>query len=349
MFLKRLRGMFSNDLSIDLGTANTLIYVRGQGIVLNEPSVVAVRMDRGPGGPQTVAAVGVEAKRMLGRTPGNIRTVRPLKDGVIADFTMTEAMLQHFIKKVHSARLLRPSPRVLVCVPCTSTQVERRAIKESAERAGAREVFLIEEPVAAAIGAGIPIHEARGSMVLDIGGGTSEVAVLSLNGSVYSNSVRIGGDHMDESIINYARRTYGTLIGESTAERIKVEIGCAWPQDGTLEIEVSGRNLAEGVPKMIKLNSNEILEALSEAITGIVTAVKTALEQTPPELCADVAETGIVLTGGGALLRGLDRVLSEETGLPVIISDDPLTCVARGGGRALELMDEQRGDFFSPA
>ncbi|MCG8463941.1 MAG: rod shape-determining protein [Xanthomonadales bacterium] len=349
MPLKSLRGMFSNDLSIDLGTANTLIYVRGQGIVLNEPSVVAVRMDRGPGGPQTVAAVGMEAKQMLGRTPGNIRTVRPLKDGVIADFTMTEAMLQHFIKKVHSARLLRPSPRVLVCVPCTSTQVERRAIKESAERAGAREVFIIEEPVAAAIGAGIPIHEARGSMVLDIGGGTSEVAVLSLNGSVYSNSVRIGGDHMDEAIINYARRTYGTLIGESTAERIKMEIGCAWRLDDTLEIEVSGRNLAEGVPKMIRMNSNEVLEALGEAITGIMTAVKTALEQTPPELCADVAETGIVLTGGGALLRGLDRLLSEETGLPVIIAEDPLTCVARGGGRALELMDEHRGDFFSPA
>jgi len=349
MPLKSLRGMFSNDLSIDLGTANTLIYVRGQGIVLNEPSVVAVRMDRGPGGPQTVAAVGMEAKQMLGRTPGNIRTVRPLKDGVLADFTMTEAMLQHFIKKVHSARLLRPSPRVLVCVPCTSTQVERRAIKESAERAGAREVFIIEEPVAAAIGAGIPIHEARGSMVLDIGGGTSEVAVLSLNGSVYSNSVRIGGDHMDEAIINYARRTYGTLIGESTAERIKMEIGCAWRLDDTLEIEVSGRNLAEGVPKMIRMNSNEVLEALGEAITGIMTAVKTALEQTPPELCADVAETGIVLTGGGALLRGLDRLLSEETGLPVIIAEDPLTCVARGGGRALELMDEHRGDFFSPA
>ena len=349
MPLKSLRGMFSNDLSIDLGTANTLIYVRGQGIVLNEPSVVAVRMDRGPGGPQTVAAVGMEAKQMLGRTPGNIRTVRPLKDGVIADFTMTEAMLQHFIKKVHSARLLRPSPRVLVCVPCTSTQVERRAIKDSAERAGAREVFIIEEPVAAAIGAGIPIHEARGSMVLDIGGGTSEVAVLSLNGSVYSNSVRIGGDHMDEAIINYARRTYGTLIGESTAERIKMEIGCAWRLDDTLEIEVSGRNLAEGVPKMIRMNSNEVLEALGEAITGIMTAVKTALEQTPPELCADVAETGIVLTGGGALLRGLDRLLSEETGLPVIIAEDPLTCVARGGGRALELMDEHRGDFFSPA
>ncbi len=344
---KRLRGIFSNDLSIDLGTANTLIFVRGQGIVLNEPSVVAVRMERGPGGPQTVASVGAEAKRMLGRTPGNIRTTRPLKDGVIADFNMTEQMLQHFIKKVHSSRFLRPSPRVLVCVPCSSTQVERRAIRESAEGAGAREVFLIEEPMAAAIGAGIPIHEARGSMVLDIGGGTTEVAVLSLNGIVYSNSVRMGGDHFDEAIINYVRRSYGTLIGESTAERIKMEIGCAYPLEELAEMQVSGRNLAEGVPKMITLNSNEILEALSEPLSSITSAVKTALEQTPPELCADVAETGIVLTGGGALLRGLDRLLMDETGLPVIIADDPLTCVARGGGRALEMMDENRGDFFS--
>jgi rod shape-determining protein MreB and related proteins len=283
---------------------------------------------------------------MLGRTPGNIRTTRPLKDGVIADFNMTEQMLQHFIKKVHSSRFLRPSPRVLVCVPCSSTQVERRAIKESAEGAGAREVFLIEEPMAAAIGAGIPIHEARGSMVLDIGGGTTEVAVLSLNGIVYSNSVRVGGDHFDEAIINYVRRSYGTLIGESTAERIKMEIGCAFPQEAMTEIQISGRNLAEGVPKMITLNNNEVLEALTEALTSIVGAVKMALEQTPPELCADVAETGIVLTGGGALLRGLDKLLMEETGLPVIIADDPLTCVARGGGRALEMMDENRGDFF---
>ncbi len=349
MAFKWLRGLFSNDLSIDLGTANTLIFVRGEGIVLDEPSVVAVRMDRGPGGPQVVAAVGVEAKQMLGRTPGNIRTVRPLKDGVIADFTMTEAMLQHFIKKAHSSRMLRPSPRVLVCVPCSSTQVERRAIKESAEGAGARDVFLIEEPMAAAIGAGIPIHEARGSMVLDVGGGTSEVAVLSLNGIVYSNSVRLGGDHFDESIINYVRRTYGTLIGESTAERIKIEIGCAFEDREVRELEISGRNLAEGVPRMVTLNSNEVLEALSEALTGITDAVKTALEQTPPELCADVAETGIVLTGGGALLRGMDRLLMQETGLPVIIADDPLTCVARGGGKALEMMDEHRGEFFSQA
>jgi rod shape-determining protein MreB len=328
MVFKSLRGLFSNDLSIDLGTANTLIFVRGQGIVLNEPSVVAVRMDRGPGGPQHVAAVGAEAKKMLGRTPGNIRTVRPLKDGVIADFNMTEAMLQHFIRKVHTSRFLRPSPRVLVCVPCSSTQVERKAIKESAEGAGAREVFLVEEPMAAAIGAGIPVHEARGAMVLDIGGGTSEVAVISLNGLVYSNSVRVGGDQFDEAIINYVRRNYGTLIGETTAERIKINIGCAWPADESQSMEVSGRNLAEGV-------------------SSILEAVKTALEQTPPELCSDVAETGIVLTGGGALLSGVDRLIAEETGLPVFPADDPLTCVARGGGKALELMDQNNGDFFA--
>ena len=337
---KGLRGLFSNDLSIDLGTANTLIYVRGQGIVLNEPSVVAIRQDRGPGGPRSVAAVGGDAKRMLGRTPGNIVTIRPMKDGVIADFTMTEEMLKQFIKKVHRSRLFRPSPRVLVCVPCGSTQVERRAIKESAESAGARDVYLIEEPMAAAIGAGIPVHEARGSMVLDVGGGTSEVAVISLNGIVYSQSVRIGGDRFDEAIINYVRRNHGTLIGESTAERIKMEIGCAYPQSEVREMEVSGRNLAEGVPRMFTVNSNEILEALHEALSGIVSAVKSALEQTPPELGADVAERGIVLTGGGALLRDLDKLLMEETGLPVVIADDPLTCVARGGGRILELMDQ---------
>ena len=347
MVFKSLRGLFSNDLSIDLGTANTLIFVRGQGIVLNEPSVVAVRMDRGPGGPQHVAAVGTSAKQMLGRTPGNIRTVRPLKDGVIADFNMTEAMLQHFIRKVHTSRFLRPSPRVLVCVPCNSTQVERKAIKESAEGAGAREVFLVEEPMAAAIGAGIPVHEARGAMVLDIGGGTSEVAVISLNGLVYSNSVRVGGDQFDDAIVNYVRRNYGTLIGETTAERIKIKIGCAWPDEVPEQMEVSGRNLAEGVPRHITITSNEVLEAMNENLSSILAAVKTALEQTPPELCADVAETGIVLTGGGALLRGIDRLIGEETGLPVFPADDPLTCVARGGGRALELMDQNNGDFFA--
>jgi len=344
---KQLRGIFSNDLSIDLGTANTLIYVRGQGIVLNEPSVVAIRQDRGPGGPKSLAAVGVEAKRMLGRTPGNISTIRPLKDGVIADFRVTEKMLQHFIHKVHETRFFKPSPRVLVCVPCGSTQVERRAIRESASGAGAREVYLIEEPMAAAIGAGMPVDEARGSMVLDIGGGTSEVAVLSLNGIVYSSSVRIGGDRFDEAIVNYVRRNYGTLIGDATAEHIKHKIGSAFPGNEVLEIEVKGRNLSEGVPRSFTLNSNEILEALQEPLSGIVGAVKTALEQTPPELGADVAERGIVLTGGGALLRDIDRLLMEETGLPVVISDDPLTCVARGGGRALELMDEHGGDIFT--
>jgi rod shape-determining protein MreB len=344
---RSLMGMFSNDLSIDLGTANTLIYVRGQGVVLDEPSVVAIRQDRGPGGPKSIAAVGAEAKAMLGRTPGNITAIRPLKEGVIADFTVTEKMLQHFIHKVHEARFFRPSPRVLICVPCGSTQVERRAIKESAAGAGAREVYLIEEPMAAAIGAGMPVDEARGSMVLDIGGGTSEVAVISLNGIVYSSSVRIGGDRFDDAIVNYVRRNYGTLIGESTSEHIKQEIGSAYPGAEMKELEVKGRNLAQGVPRSFTLNSNEILEALQEPLAGIVGAVKTALEQTPPELGADVAERGIVLTGGGALLRDLDHLIMEETGLPVVVADDPLTCVARGGGRALELLDERGGDVFA--
>ncbi len=347
MVFKRFRGMFSNDLSIDLGTANTLIYVKDQGIVLNEPSVVAVRQDRGPGGPKSIAAVGAEAKQMIGRTPGSIVAIRPLKDGVIADFTVTEKMLQHFIHKVHETRFFRPSPRVLICVPCGSTQVERRAIKESAAGAGAREVYLIEEPMAAAIGAGMPVGEAQGSMVLDIGGGTTEVAVLSLNGIVYSASVRIGGDRFDESIINYVRRNYGTLIGESTAERIKHEIGSAYPGKEIREIEVKGRNLSEGVPRSFTLNSNEILEALQEPLSGIVSAVKTALEQTPPDLGADIAERGMVLTGGGALLRDFDRLLMEETGLPVIVAEDPLTCVARGGGGALEMIDQGGAEIFS--
>jgi rod shape-determining protein MreB len=347
MFLRRLRGLFSNDLSIDLGTANTLIYARHKGIVLNEPSVVAIRQDKGPGGAKVVAAVGEEAKEMLGRTPSNITAIRPMKDGVIADFTVTEKMLQYFIHKVHEHRVIRPSPRVLICVPCGSTQVERRAIKESAAGAGAREVFLIEEPMAAAIGAGLPVHEARGSMVIDIGGGTSEVAVISLNGIVYSGSVRIAGDRFDEAIINYVRRNFGTLIGEATAERIKKEIGSAYPGAEVREIEVKGRNLAEGVPRSFTLNSNEILEALQEALSGITDAVRKALEQTPPELGADVAERGIVLTGGGALLRDIDRLIEEETGLPVVIAEDPLTCVARGGGKALEMIDERGGEVFT--
>ena len=339
---KKLRGMFSNDLSIDLGTANTLIYVKGQGIVLDEPSVVAIRQDKGRGG-KTVAAVGHAAKQMLGRTPGNISAIRPMKDGVIADFYVTEKMLQHFIRQVHDNSVLKPSPRVLVCVPCGSTQVERRAIRESAIGAGAREVYLIEEPMAAAIGAGMPVDEPRGSMVVDIGGGTTEVAVISLSGIVYSQSARIGGDRFDEAIINYVRRNYGSLIGESTAERIKQEIGSAYPTHEVREIEVRGRNLAEGVPRSFTLNSNEILEALQEPIAGIVGAVRTALEQTPPELSSDVAELGIVLTGGGALLRNLDRLLTEETGLPVVVADDPLTCVARGGGKALEMIHRLSG------
>ena len=343
----RFRGMFSSDLSIDLGTSNTLIYVREKGIVLAEPSVVAIRQDRGVGGPKSIAAVGLEAKRMLGRTPANIVAIRPLKDGVIADFTITEKMLQHFISKVHESRFFRPSPRVLVCVPSGSTQVERRAIKESAGGAGAREVYLIEEPMAAAIGAGMPVGEASGSMVVDIGGGTTEIAVMSLNGIVYSDSVRIGGDRFDEAIISYVRRNYGTLIGDATAERIKQEIGNAYPADGVREIEVRGRNLAEGVPRSFILNSNEILETLSEPLSGIVSAVRTALEQTPPELGSDVAERGMVLTGGGALLTGIDRLLSEETGLPVIIADDPLTCVARGGGEALEMLGAHGGEIFT--
>jgi rod shape-determining protein MreB len=343
---KKICGIFSKDISIDLGTANTLIYLPGQGIVLNEPSVVAVRNDPITG-QSRVAAVGVEAKRMLGRTPGNILATRPLKDGVIADFYVTEKMLQHFINKVHENKFLKPSPRVLVCVPCGSTQVERRAIRESALGAGAREVFLLEEPMAAAMGAGLPVEEASGSMVVDIGGGTTEVAIISLNGIVYAASVRIGGDRFDEAIINYVRRNYGSLIGETTAERIKTDIGTAFPSSEVKEIEVRGRNLAEGVPRSFTLNSNEILEALQEPLAGIVGAVRAALEQAPPELASDIAERGMVLTGGGALLKDLDRLLMEETGLPVIVAEDPLTCVARGGGRALELMDVLGSDFLS--
>lgn len=343
---KRFRGLFSNDLSIDLGTANTLIYIPGQGIVLNEPSVVAIKEDK-VRGTKSIAAVGTEAKMMLGRTPGNITAIRPLKDGVIADFAVTERMLRYFIEKVHKSKLLRPSPRILICVPCGSTQVERRAIRESAAMAGAREVFLIEEPMSAAIGAGLPVDEPCGSMVLDIGGGTSEVAIISINGIVYSNSVRIGGDRFDEAIINYVRRNYGTLIGEATAERIKIEIGTAYPGSEVREIEVRGRNLAEGVPRSFALNSNEILEALQEPLSGIISAVKFALEQTPPELGSDVASRGIYLTGGGALLTDIDRLITEETGLPVHIADDPLTCVARGGGMVLEMIDKKGMSAYS--
>src|SRR6187397_2807727 len=334
------KGYFGSDLAIDLRTANTLIYVRGKGIVLNEPSVVAIRQEGGPNGKRVIQEVGLAAKQMLGKTPGNITAIRPMKDGVIADFTVTEQMLKQFIKKVHVSRLLSPSPRIVICVPYGSTQVERRAIKESAVGAGASQVFLIEEPMAAAIGADLPIAEATGSMVVDIGGGTTEVGVISLGGIVYSGSVRVGGDKFDEAIINYLRRNYGMLIGETTAEQIKKEIGSAFPGSEVREKEVKGRNLAEGIPRSFTISSNEILEALTEPLNSIVSAVKSALEQTPPELAADIAEKGMVLTGGGALLRDIDRLLMEETGLPVIVAEDPLTCVVRGSGMALEKMEK---------
>ena len=346
---KKFLGLFSNDLSIDLGTANTLVYVKGQGIVLDEPSVVAVRQDR-IGLSKSIAAVGTNAKLMLGRTPRSITAIRPMKDGVIADFFVTEKMLQHFIKQVHSNNFMRPSPRVLICVPAGATQVERRAIKESAMGAGAREVYLIEEPMAAAIGAGLPVHEATGSMVIDIGGGTTEVAVLSLNGIVYSTSVRIGGDKLDDAIVAYVRRHFGSAIGEATAERIKKEIALATirDEDEVKTMDVHGHNLAEGAPRTFELNSKHILEAIEQPLDGIVGAVKSVLEQCPPELAADIFERGMVLPGGGALLQNLDILLSEATGVPVIVADEPLTCVARGGGQALDMIDMHGGDVFSP-
>jgi rod shape-determining protein MreB len=340
-----LSGYFNDDLAIDLGTANTLIYVRGKGIVLDEPSVVAIRQEGGPSGKKVIQEVGLAAKQMLGRTPGNITAIRPMKDGVIADFTVTEQMLKHFIKKVHNSRFFKPSPRIIICVPCGSTQVERRAIRESAIGAGASNVYLIEEPMAAAIGAGLPVGEATGSMVVDVGGGTTEVGVISLGGLVYKGSVRVGGDKFDEAIINYIRRNYGMLIGETTAEHIKKEIGSAFPGSEVREKEVKGRNLAEGIPRSFTISSNEILEALTEPLNSIVSAVKSALEQTPPELAADIAEKGMVLTGGGALLRDIDRLLMEETGLPVIVAEDPLTCVVRGSGMALEKIDRLHSIF----
>jgi len=336
---------FANDLAIDLGTANTLIWARGKGIVLDEPSVVAIRQEGGPNGKKVIQQVGIAAKQMLGRTPGSITVIRPMKDGVIADFTVTEQMLKQFIRRVHKSNMFTPSPRIVICVPCGSTQVERRAIREAAYAAGARRVELIEEPMAAAIGAGLPIEEATGSMVVDIGGGTTEVGVLSLGGAVYSGSVRVGGDKFDEAIINYIRRNYGMLIGETTAENIKKQIGSAFPGSEVHDMEVKGRNLAEGVPRSFTISSNEILEALTDPLNIIVSAVKTALEQTPPELGADIVSKGMVLTGGGALLRDIDRLLMEETGLPVIIADDPLTCVVRGSGKALDRMDKYSSIF----
>lgn len=339
------RNYFSNDLAIDLGTANTLIYMRGKGIVLNEPSVVAIRQEGGPNGKTTIHAVGHTAKQMLSRVPGNINAIRPMKDGVIADFTVTEQMLKQFIRMASPSRLFAPSPRIIICVPCGSTQVERRAIKESALAAGASEVYLIEEPMAAAIGAGLPVNEAAGSLVVDIGGGTTEVGLISLGGMVYAGSVRVGGDKFDQAIINYIRRNFGMLIGEPTAEMIKKKIGSAFPGSEVMEIEVKGRNIAEGVPRTFTVHSNEILEALSEPLNQIVVAVKNALEKTPPELGADIAEHGLMLTGGGALLRDLDQLLKEETGLPVHVAEEPLNCVVKGCGIALENMDKLRTAF----
>ena len=340
-----IKKYFSNDLAIDLGTANTLIYARGKGIVLDEPSVVAIRTDTSPGGKRTITAVGREAKLMLGKVPGNMQAIRPMKDGVIADFTVTEQMLKQFVRMAHPGSVFAPNPRIVICVPCGSTQVERRAIRESALGAGASEVYLLEEPVAAAIGAGLPIEEPTGSMVVDIGGGTTEVGVISLSGVVYSHSVRVGGDAFDEAIINYVRRNYGMLIGEATAEEIKKRIGSAFPGLEVTEIEVKGRNLAEGIPRSFTISSNEVLEALADPLSQIVQAVRNALEQTPPELGADIADRGLVLTGGGALLKGLDRLLAEETGLPVLIAEDALTCVARGSGKALDMIGKVNSVF----
>ncbi len=336
MFLDPILGIFSNDLAIDLGTANTLVFVKGKGIVLREPSVVAVRRDNK--GYNKVLAVGTEAKRMLGRTPGNIVAIRPMKDGVIADFEVTEAMLRHFIRKVHNRRTLI-RPRMIVCVPSGITQVEKRAVRESAESAGAREVYLIEEPMAAAIGAGLPITEPTANMVVDIGGGTTEVAVISLAGIVFSKSVRVGGDKIDEAILQYVKRKYNLLIGERTAEVIKTTIGTAYPQEEPESIEIKGRDLVTGIPKILVIDSEEVRLAIAEQIDTIVQVVKMALEQTPPELSADIVDKGIFLTGGGALLKNLDILLKEETGLPIIIADDPLSAVVLGSGKILEDID----------
>jgi rod shape-determining protein MreB len=321
-------GLFSNDIGIDLGTANTLVYVKDQGIVLREPSVVAVRS-----GTSQVLAVGDEAKRMLGRTPGNIVAVRPLKDGVIADFEMTESMLRHFITKVHNRKWVRP--RVVIAVPSGITEVEKRAVKESAAHAGAREVYLIEEPMAAAIGVGLPVQDAAGNMIIDIGGGTTEVALISLSGIVFSRSVRVAGDELDEAIAGYMKRAYNLMIGERTAEEIKIKIGSAYPMEKETSLEVKGRDLVAGLPKTLTITSQEVREALLEPISTIVESVRVTLERCPPELSADLVDRGLVLAGGGALLRGLDKLLQEETGLPVHVADDPLSAVAEGTGRAL--------------
>ncbi len=336
-------GMFSNDLAIDLGTANTLVYLKGKGVVVSEPSVVAVQKDAM--GQRKVLAVGTDAKNMLGRTPGSIVAIRPMKDGVIADFDITEEMLRYFIRKIHNRKAL-VRPRIVICVPSGITQVEKRAVKESAESAGAREVYLIEEPMAAAIGAGLPITEASGNMIVDIGGGTTEVAVISLAGIVYAKSVRVGGDKMDEAIAQHLKRKYNLLIGERTSEAIKIQLGSAYPettsssQDGWSEtMEVKGRDLVSGIPKTLEIGAEEIRDALSEPINAIVEAIRITLERTPPELAADIVDKGIVLAGGGALLRNLDQLLRIETGLPVVIAEDPLSCVALGSGKVLDELD----------
>jgi rod shape-determining protein MreB len=331
-------GKFSNDLAIDLGTANTLVYVRGKGIVLNEPSVVAVH--KNAKGEKKVLAVGAEAKKMLGRTPGNIVAIRPMRDGVIADFDITEAMLRHFILSVHNRRTL-VRPRIIVSIPSGITQVERRAVRETVESAGAREIYLIEEPMAAAIGAGLPITEPISSMIVDMGGGTTEVAVISLAGIVYSKSVRVAGDKIDDEIVQYLKRKYGLLIGERSGELIKTTIGNAFPEPGQeiLTMEVKGRDLISGIPKIVEINSDEIREAIMEPISIIIDAIKDALENTPPELAGDIVDRGIVLTGGGALLKNIDLLIREETGLPITVADDPLSTVARGAGIALDQLD----------
>ncbi len=336
MFFDWLAGLFSNDLAIDLGTANTLVYLKGKGIVINEPSVVAVQIDNRGG--KKILAVGKEAKNMLGRTPGSITAIRPMKDGVIADFEITEAMLRYFIEKAHNRRTM-VKPRIIICVPYGITEVEKRAVRESAESAGARQVFLIEEPMAAAIGAGLPITEPSGNMIVDIGGGTTEVAVISLAGIVYSKSVRVGGDKMDEAIVNYLKRKYNLLIGERTAEQIKITIGTAYPEEETRTMFVKGRDLVGGIPKTIEIAAEEVREAISEPVNTIVEAVRVALEKTPPELAADIVDKGIVLAGGGALIRNLDILLREETGLPITIAEDPLCAVVLGSGKALDQIE----------
>jgi rod shape-determining protein MreB len=340
MILDPILGMFSDDLAIDLGSANTLVYVKGKGVVCTEPSVVAVHKDSR--GVRKVVAVGQEAKEMLGRTPGNIEAIRPVKEGAIADFEITEAMLRHFIRKAHRRKTL-VRPRIIVCVPVGISEVERRAVRESAVSAGAREVYLIDEPMAAAIGAGLPIAEPSGNMIVDIGGGTTEVAVISLGGIVYSKSVRVGGDKLDEAIIEYLKKKYNLLVGERTAEQIKIQIGSAYPNGEIKTMEIKGRDLAAGIPRVMEINSEEIREALAAEIFAIVGAVKEALEGTPPELAADIIDKGIVLTGGGALLAHLDVLLREETGLPVTVAEDPIASVVYGTGRALEQLDELRG------